>query len=184
MNKLYISPSGAIKVIDVPEEPASPIRHMIVETEIEYEQSLAAAKEAGIELCTDNLTAKQLFDFLADIGIEGVESHQWLEKHKGDIIDLPKGWKVEIKNECPTWCSDCKAFDWSTCKEKQVAVLLPPVSEKVESQEELTDAEFCRMYNEFHGEEIDNIKQLVRASFTGEELKEFIDHCLKFRRPD
>jgi len=43
----------------------------------------------------------------------------------------------------------------------------------------LTDKEFCKMYTAFYGEEIDKAGQLVSAKFTGEELKEFIDHCIK-----
>lgn len=43
----------------------------------------------------------------------------------------------------------------------------------------ITDKEFCEMYSSYYGETIDNIAQLVRSTFDGEELKEFIEHCIK-----
>ena len=43
----------------------------------------------------------------------------------------------------------------------------------------ITDKEFCKMYTSFYGEEIDKVVQLVKSTFTGEELKEFIEHCIK-----
>ena len=43
----------------------------------------------------------------------------------------------------------------------------------------ITDKEFCKMYSSYYGETIDNIAQLVRSTFDGEELKEFIEHCIK-----
>lgn len=163
MNKLYIDQQGIIKVIDVPGRPAlCRIEGVLISDYCSaacycnpmasYRKAVAAAKEAGIELCTDNLTAKQLFDFLADIGIEGVESHQWLEKHKGEIIDLPEGWSIYFAWRCLK-CGrlDCISCDSDCELDQKVAVLLPPVSqikldrlgntsepklEKVESQED------------------------------------------------
>lgn len=142
MNKLYIDQQGIIKVIDVPGRPAlCRIEGVLISDYCSaacycnpmasYRKAVAAAKEAGIELCTDNLTAKQLFDFLADIGIEGVESHQWLEKHKGEIIDLPEGWSIYFAWRCLK-CGrlDCISCDSDCELDQKVAVLLPPVSEK------------------------------------------------------
>jgi len=43
----------------------------------------------------------------------------------------------------------------------------------------ITDKEFCEMYSSYYGETIDNISQLVSSTFDGEELKEFIEHCIK-----
>ena len=43
----------------------------------------------------------------------------------------------------------------------------------------ITDKEFCEMYSSYYGETIDNIAQLVRSTFDGEELKVFIEHCIK-----
>jgi predicted house-cleaning noncanonical NTP pyrophosphatase (MazG superfamily) len=37
----------------------------------------------------------------------------------------------------------------------------------------LTEEKFCKIYTGYHGEEIDNIKQLVKTTFTGNELLEF-----------
>ena len=49
---------------------------------------------------------------------------------------------------------------------------------------ELTDKEFCKMYTAFYGEEIDNVKQLVSSKFNGEELKEFVNHCIELNKKD
>jgi len=43
----------------------------------------------------------------------------------------------------------------------------------------MTESKFCEMYSSFYGEEIDKVGQLVKSSFSGAELKEFIEHCLK-----
>lgn len=39
--------------------------------------------------------------------------------------------------------------------------------------------EFCKFYTGYTGEEIDDVRQLVKASFTGEELQEFFHAVLK-----
>lgn len=44
----------------------------------------------------------------------------------------------------------------------------------------LTEIQFCKMVHEFTGEPLDNIKQLEKWVFTGEELKKFIEHCINF----
>lgn len=43
----------------------------------------------------------------------------------------------------------------------------------------MTDKEFCILYTEYYGEVVDNVKQIVYTSFTGEELKEYVEHCIK-----
>lgn len=45
--------------------------------------------------------------------------------------------------------------------------------------EELSEEQFCKLHTQYNGEEIDNIKQLVSETFTGEELLEFINYILK-----
>ena len=45
----------------------------------------------------------------------------------------------------------------------------------------LTEEEFCYLDTQFNGEEIDNIKQAVQRSFTGKELLEFINFCIKMK---
>ena len=40
-------------------------------------------------------------------------------------------------------------------------------------------ARFLKIYSDFHGEAIDNIKQITKSSFTGKELKEFCDFVIK-----
>ena len=42
----------------------------------------------------------------------------------------------------------------------------------------MTVKEFCRIYSSYYGEEIDKVGQLTYASFSGEELKEFIEHAI------
>jgi hypothetical protein len=43
----------------------------------------------------------------------------------------------------------------------------------------MTDEEFCKIDTEFYGEVVDNIKQIKLRSFDGEELKEYVEHCIK-----
>jgi len=43
----------------------------------------------------------------------------------------------------------------------------------------MTDKEFCKLDTEFYGEVVDNIKQIKFRSFDGEELKEYVEHCIK-----
>ena len=38
---------------------------------------------------------------------------------------------------------------------------------------------FCKLYNEHHGKEIDNVRQLEFVAFDGEELHEFVSFCAK-----
>jgi len=59
---------------------------------------------------------------------------------------------------------------------------LPSVSE-----EEITENQFCNMMNQFYGEGgvfsgIDNIRQITFHSFDGEELFDFVRHCIKLSR--
>lgn len=43
----------------------------------------------------------------------------------------------------------------------------------------MTDKEFCKIDTEFYGEVVDNIKQISLRNFNGEELKEYVEHCIK-----
>ena len=43
----------------------------------------------------------------------------------------------------------------------------------------MTDKEFCKLDTEFYGEEVDHIKQIALRTFNGEELKEYVEHCIK-----
>jgi hypothetical protein len=43
----------------------------------------------------------------------------------------------------------------------------------------MTDKEFCKLDTEFYGEVVDHIKQIKLRSFDGEELKEYVEHCIK-----
>jgi len=43
----------------------------------------------------------------------------------------------------------------------------------------MTDKEFCELDSQFYGEKIDNIKQIALRTFNGEELKEYVEHCMK-----
>jgi hypothetical protein len=42
----------------------------------------------------------------------------------------------------------------------------------------MDDKTFCKIYSGYYGEEIDHIEQLKYSSFTGEELKEIIEHFI------
>lgn len=44
----------------------------------------------------------------------------------------------------------------------------------------MTDAEFCKLDTDYYGELVDNIKQIKLRTFDGEELKEYVEHCIKF----
>jgi hypothetical protein len=43
----------------------------------------------------------------------------------------------------------------------------------------MTDKEFCKLDTAFYGEEVDHIKQIALRTFNGEELKEYVEHCIK-----
>lgn len=40
----------------------------------------------------------------------------------------------------------------------------------------MTNAEFCKNDTSFYGEEVDHIEQIGLRSFTGIELKEYVEH--------
>jgi len=42
----------------------------------------------------------------------------------------------------------------------------------------LTKGEFLKFHSEYFGEEVDNIKQIVRVSFTGQEIFEYLNQVL------
>jgi len=44
----------------------------------------------------------------------------------------------------------------------------------------MTDTEFCELDTDYYGELVDNIKQIKLRTFNGEELKEYVEHCIKF----
>jgi len=46
----------------------------------------------------------------------------------------------------------------------------------------MTDKEFCELDSQFYGEEISNIKQIAFRSFDGDELKEYVEHCIKLSK--
>ena len=43
----------------------------------------------------------------------------------------------------------------------------------------MTNEEFCRLDTQFYGEETSHIKQIALRTFNGEELKEYVEHCIK-----
>ena len=45
----------------------------------------------------------------------------------------------------------------------------------------MSNEEFCKLDTEFYGEVVDNVKQIKYRSFTGEELKEYVEHCIKLK---
>jgi hypothetical protein len=132
MNKLWISPEGVVKVIDVPEGTiyfrGHPLyNHILTE---KYKQEIAAAKQSWIEV-SDQEQARSVI-FWDSVNIRVTDT----------IHDLPEGWRVEIKE---SW----GPLHENTFAEK-VAVLPPPVSQKVESQDNLLRGkllEFKRWYD-------------------------------------
>jgi len=51
----------------------------------------------------------------------------------------------------------------------------------------MTNKEFCKIDSEFYGEVVSSIKQIKLRSFDGEELKQYVEHCIKlnlFTTPD
>lgn len=156
MNKLYLSPSGVIKVIDVPEEPTSsfcfkykytnlPCNFTVcncMEKEQKYLQTLAAAKEAGIKV-EDQEHAKEIIYYELYGGPQvdipwSVTVKNWSDK----IFDLPKGWRVEIKENQP--CRHCNLIDcynhqMGDCK-NTIAVLVPPSFVEPSCTQEAIDA--------------------------------------------
>jgi hypothetical protein len=49
------------------------------------------------------------------------------------------------------------------------------------AKEILTEKEFCKLHSGFHGEQIDSLKQIWLQSFNGEELYEFVTHCIEIK---
>jgi hypothetical protein len=45
----------------------------------------------------------------------------------------------------------------------------------------MTNEEFCRLDTQFYGEETNHIKQIALRTFNGEELKEYVEHCIKLK---
>lgn len=43
----------------------------------------------------------------------------------------------------------------------------------------MDDQKFSAMMQAFNGKEMDKVEQLVNIKFTGRELKEFVEHCIK-----
>ena len=50
----------------------------------------------------------------------------------------------------------------------------------------ISDEQFCKMCTSYYGELVDSVKQIVSHTFTGVELKEFVEHPTKpgYRRHD
>jgi len=42
----------------------------------------------------------------------------------------------------------------------------------------ISDEQFCKMCTSYYGELVDSVKQIVSHTFTGVELKEFVEHLL------
>ena len=44
----------------------------------------------------------------------------------------------------------------------------------------MTNKEFCKIESSFSGEKIDSIHQLQKATFNGQELKEYIEYAIHY----
>lgn len=49
---------------------------------------------------------------------------------------------------------------------------------KFEHKIQISDTKFCQMDSSFYGEKIDKIGQISLRTFNGEELKEYVQHCI------
>ena len=46
----------------------------------------------------------------------------------------------------------------------------------------MTDKKFCEIESQFSGETIDKVDQLEKATFTGQELKDFLEFAINYRK--
>lgn len=53
-----------------------------------------------------------------------------------------------------------------------------PKTEWISGEYKMSDKKFCELKTAYTGEKIDNIKQLVKSCFSGEELKEFLEFVI------
>ena len=121
---LIVKEDGLIYAAEVAEEP----------TKTEYEhyydvawlttldlhrRAVQSAKESAV-LLSDQEKAARL------IGQKYQDAYHKTHPMKWDIkpgIYPIEGLDWEVGSKCELWCSDCKAFDWSTCRKRQVAIL-------------------------------------------------------------
>lgn len=113
---LIVKEDGLIYVNEVPEEPEynGEIGHSI-NVQKQYYEQLEVAKKNAVLVSNHN----QAFFIIQD---------HFMPKGAKEFKLLPgiypiKGLDWEVGSKCELWCSDCKAFDWSTCRKRQVAIL-------------------------------------------------------------
>lgn len=163
---LIVKEDGKIWVNKVPEEPEyTGDMDIDMGSGRRYAYGIEAAKDSAV-LCADQEQAQQI---IIDDRLKRGDVPPF--KYRGSlVIGLGEGiypipdLKFTINAECPTWCSDCEAFDWSTCKDKYLAILtLSEQPKGEESQEEL----WREIYMDFkYGEGWINFTVRMKSKFT------------------
>lgn len=140
MKALIVKEDGLIYVNEVPEDPElcimldkslkSDVSLSHISCDIlgcacdakqdNHRKALEAAKSTAV-LCADQSAAKGLLYLHGDRSIYD-RCGDAVVGFKPGIYPI-EGLKCTINADCPTWCSDCKAFDWSSCLDKYVAIL-------------------------------------------------------------
>lgn len=144
MNALEVQPDGRIFII--PNCPIRPSEKALLIHWEEYREALASADR--IEISNQDVA----LDFLwrNDERINSpVPFLFWKENMlKPGIYPIPDlKWEKGIKKGCEIWCEMCKAFDWSTCKEKQVAVISLPESLPEKDKLQLFQSSIGKKFN-------------------------------------
>ncbi|WP_107039943.1 hypothetical protein [Brumimicrobium mesophilum] len=86
------------------------------------------------------------------------------------VIDVPD-WD---SRDIPEYRKDLREFEANQCKEDKCLLT---------DETHLTEEEFCELHSQFYGEKIDKIGQLKWCCFTGLQLREYVDHAIKNKKP-
>ena len=120
MKALIVKEDGLIYAAEVPEQPKhTGDPNLDMSNGRRYAYGIEAAKESAV-LLSDQEKAARL------IGQKYQDAYHKTHPMKWDIkpgIYSIEGLDWEVGSKCELWCSDCKAFDWSTCRKRQVAIL-------------------------------------------------------------
>ena len=91
--------------------------------------------------------------------------------YKGaDTIEHVNGGQVDTLQELIDYCKDNNHTFIVDCNDTVEAI-----QKKYLRQPKLKEITLCKAWSAYSGETIDNIKQLVKATFSGEDLMEFIE---------
>jgi len=93
--------------------------------------------------------------------IECAQMHSRLSKEE---IKQKYSWVLSAMNEFAS---------------RSVMENLASTTPQVEVRDGLTESEWLKLHSGYYGDEIDNVKQLVKINFTGEELYEYCQHMFE-----